>query len=102
MLASRPSSATLSARDMASLLIRYGAAFEIAARLRHTCELMEEAARAAVNGLTVVRGFGGIIAIDRGGAVTLPSTPLECIAYLREGGPIHTAIYDEAYWTGLP
>ena len=43
-------------------------------------------------------GSGGVVAVDRDGALALPfNTAGMYRGYLRDGGVIHTAIYDEAY-----
>ena len=81
--------------------IRYGAAFEIAARLRHAGQSLEAAARAVVDALAAAGGSGGVVAVDRTGALALPfSTAGMYRGYVRDGGALRTAIYDEPYQTG--
>jgi beta-aspartyl-peptidase (threonine type) len=81
--------------------IRYSAAFEIAARLRHADQSLEAAARTVVDSLAAVGGSGGVIAVDRTGMLSLPfSTPGMYRGYVRNHGPLRTAIYDEPYQTG--
>jgi beta-aspartyl-peptidase (threonine type) len=93
----------VSATGHGELFIRHGAAFEIAARLRHAHQSLEEAARAVIDHLAAVGGSGGVIAVDRGGAVTLPfNTAGMYRGYVQNHGAIRTAIYDEAYQTGPP
>ncbi len=90
----------VSATGHGELFIRYGAAFEIAARIRHTGQSLEEAAHAVIENLATVAGSGGVIAVDRAGALALPFNAAGMYrGYIREGGKIHTAIYDEAYQT---
>ena len=92
----------VSATGHGELFIRYGAAFEIAARLRHAHQSLEEAARTVIEHLAAVGGSGGVIAVDRGGAVSLPFNTVGMYrGYVRGRGAIYTAIYDEAYRTEL-
>jgi beta-aspartyl-peptidase (threonine type) len=93
----------VSATGHGEFFIRYGAAFEIAARLRHAAQALEAAARAVVDALAAAGGSGGVIAVDRTGALTLPfSTAGMYRGYVRDGGSLRTAIYDEPYQTGSP
>lgn len=91
-------SCAISATGHGELFIRYGAAFEIAARLRHAGRQLAEAAQAVITGLAAVGGSGGIVAVDRTGALALPfNTARMYRGYVRDGEAIRTAIYDERY-----
>jgi L-asparaginase / beta-aspartyl-peptidase len=81
--------------------IRYGAAFEIAARLRHGGQSLQQAARAVVDELGAVGGAGGIVAVGLTGAPALPfNTPGMYRGYVLADGAIQTAIWDEPYRIG--
>ena len=91
-------SCAVSATGHGEFFIRHVAAFAIDARLRHTGQLLDEAARAVIDELMAAGGSGGVVAVDRGGALALPfSTAGMYRGFVREGGAIHTAIYDEPY-----
>ena len=91
----------VSATGHGEFFIRYGAAFEIAARLRHAGQSLQVAAQAVVHALAAAGGAGGVIAVDRMGMLSLPfSTAGMYRGYVRDGGELHTAIYDEPYQTG--
>jgi len=88
----------VSATGHGEFFIRYGAAFAIAARLRHAGQPLDRAAQAVIDELAAAGGSGGAIAVDRAGALTLPfSTAGLYRGFVRDGMGIHTAIYDEAY-----
>ncbi|MBV8505233.1 MAG: isoaspartyl peptidase/L-asparaginase [Alphaproteobacteria bacterium] len=88
----------VSATGHGEFFIRHAAAFAIAARLRHTRQSLDQAARAVIDELAVAGGSGGVIAVDRAGALALPfNTAGMYRGYVRDGGAIHTAIYDEPY-----
>jgi beta-aspartyl-peptidase (threonine type) len=88
----------VSATGHGEFFIRYGAAFEIAARLRHARQPLEAAARGVIDALAAFGGSGGVIAVDRTGALSLPfSTAGMYRGYARDRGSLHTAIYDEPY-----
>jgi L-asparaginase / beta-aspartyl-peptidase len=78
--------------------IRYAAAHEIAARIAHAGQPLAQAAASVVAELGRIGGSGGLVAVDRGGAITLP---FNCAGmyrgYVQDGGIVYTAIYDEAY-----
>jgi L-asparaginase / beta-aspartyl-peptidase len=96
-------SCAVSATGHGEFFIRYGAAFEIAARLGHAGQSLEQAAPAVIASLAVVGGSGGVVAVDRTGALALPfNTAGMYRGYSRESGAIHTAIYDEPYRIHLP
>ncbi|HJY51030.1 MAG TPA: isoaspartyl peptidase/L-asparaginase, partial [Stellaceae bacterium] len=59
---------------------------------------VDGAARAVIDELMAAGGSGGVVAVDRDGALALPfSTAGMYRGFVREGGAIHTAIYDEPY-----
>lgn len=91
-------SCAVSATGHGEFFIRYGVAFEIAARLRHTRLSLDQAAQAVIGELGAIGGSGGVVVVDRTGALALPfNTERMYRGYVRDGGPIHTAIYDEPY-----
>jgi L-asparaginase / beta-aspartyl-peptidase len=88
----------VSATGHGEFFVRYSAAFEIAARLRHAGQSLQSAARAVIDALAAIGGSGGVVAVDRTGALALPfNTEGMYRGYVRDGGAIHTAIYDERY-----
>jgi beta-aspartyl-peptidase (threonine type) len=91
-------SCAVSATGHGETFMRLGAAFEIAARMRHRGQTLAEAAREVVEGLAEAGGSGGLVAIDRDGALALP---FNCAGmyrgYVTANGIISTAIYDEPY-----
>lgn len=88
----------VSATGHGEFFIRYGVAFEIAARLRHAGQLLEEAARVVTGELAALGGTGGVVAVDRSGAVSMPFTTEGMYrGYVRAGGAMHTAIHNECY-----
>jgi len=88
----------VSATGHGEFFIEHGAAFEIAARLRHAHQPLPDAAQAVLDSLDAVGGSGGVVAVDRTGATALPfNTGRMYRGYVRDGGAIHTAIYDEPY-----
>jgi L-asparaginase / beta-aspartyl-peptidase len=88
----------ISATGHGEFFMRYGAAFEIAARLRHAGQSLQQAADAVVAALAVLRGRGGLVAVDRTGALALPfNTTGMYRGYVRADGSVHTAIWDEPY-----
>jgi beta-aspartyl-peptidase (threonine type) len=88
----------VSATGHGEFFIRHGAAFAIAARLRYAGQPLDQAARAVIHELMAGGGSGGVVAIDRAGALALPfSTAGMYRGYVRDGIAIRTAIYDEPY-----
>ena len=91
-------SCAVSATGHGEVFIRFAAAHEIAARMRHRGQPLVEAASEVVDELARVGGSGGLVAVDRNGALALP---FNCSGmyrgYVREDGILHTAIYDERY-----
>jgi beta-aspartyl-peptidase (threonine type) len=91
-------SCAVSATGHGEFFIRYAAAHEVAARLVHAGDSLDIAAAAIIAEITAAGGSGGLVAIDRNGAIALPfSTPGMYRGYARGDGVIHTAIFDEAY-----
>jgi L-asparaginase / beta-aspartyl-peptidase len=88
----------VSATGHGEFFMRYGVAFEIAARLRHAGQSLQQAARAVVDSLAAIGGSGGVVAVDAAGKLALPfSTDGMYRGYVCNNGAIHTAIYDEPY-----
>ena len=88
----------VSATGHGEFFIRYAAAFAVAARVRYAGQSLDPAARAVIDELMAAGGSGGVVAVDRDGALALPfSTAGMYRGYVRDGIAIHTAIYDEPY-----
>jgi L-asparaginase / beta-aspartyl-peptidase len=91
-------SCAVSATGHGEIFIRWGAAFEISARLRLAGDGLETAAAAVVDLLRQQGGLGGLVAVDKDGNLALP---FNCggmyRGWVREDGVIRTAIYDEPY-----
>ena len=91
----------VSATGHGEFFIRYSTAFEIAARLRHAGQSLQQAAYAVVEALAACGGRGGVVAVDRTGALALPfNTAGMYRGYVRADGVFHTAIWDEPYLSG--
>jgi len=91
----------VSATGHGEYFIRHAVAHEIAARIRWAGQSLDEATRAVVvDTLGPIGGSGGLVAVDRGGAVSLC---FNCSGMYRgfvlNDGTFHTAIYKEAYRT---
>jgi L-asparaginase / beta-aspartyl-peptidase len=88
----------VSATGHGEFFMRYGTAFEIAARVRYAEQSLSQAADAVIETLAKLGGRGGVVAVDRAGALTLPfNTSGMYRGYVRADGAIHTAIWDEPY-----
>jgi len=91
-------SCAVSATGHGEYFIRFGVAHEVAARIAHRGERLAEAARAVIDDVGRVGGSGGLVAVDRDGALALP---FNCSGmyrgYVKCDGIVYTAIYDEAY-----
>jgi beta-aspartyl-peptidase (threonine type) len=88
----------VSATGHGEFFIRHAAAFAIAARLHHAGQSLDVAARAVVDELAAAGGSGGVVAVDRNGALAWPfSTAGMYRGYVRDGLAIRTAIFDEPY-----
>jgi L-asparaginase / beta-aspartyl-peptidase len=80
------------------MFMRYGVAFEIAARMRHAGLSLGKAARDVIHELGELGGQGGIIAIGGTGAPALLfNTAGMYRGYVLAEGKIHTAILGEPY-----
>jgi L-asparaginase / beta-aspartyl-peptidase len=83
------------------MFMRYGVAFEIAARMRHAGLSLDQAARAVIDELNELGGRGGVIAVDRTGGSTLPfNTAGMYRGYVLADGKIRTAIWNEPTKSG--
>jgi beta-aspartyl-peptidase (threonine type) len=88
----------VSATGHGEFFIRYGVAFEIAARLRHAGFSLQEAAQSVIEEIAGRAASGGLVAVDRAGAVAMPfNTEGMYRGYVREDGAIYTAIHREPY-----
>lgn len=76
--------------------MRYTVASEVAARIRLLGQSVEHAAREVIEELARVGGAGGLIAIDRSGAIALP---VNCSGMFRgwldRRGEVHVAVFAE-------
>jgi L-asparaginase / beta-aspartyl-peptidase len=91
----------VSATGHGEFFTRYAAAFEIAARPRQAGQSLHQAAEAVIEALAKFGGRGGVVAVDRTGALALPfNTSGMYRGYLRADGPIRAAIWDEPYLLG--
>ncbi len=92
------SACAVSATGHGEMFMRYGVAFEIAARVRHAGLPLDEAARAVIDELGEFGGRGGVIAVSYTGAPALPfNTAGMYRGYLLAEGKIYTAIWNEPY-----
>jgi len=93
-------SCAVSATGHGEFFIRFGAAHEIAGRMRHGGQPLAAAAAAVVAELGRAGGSGGLVAIDCNGTIALP---FNCSGmyrgYVSGRHALHTAIYDEPYRT---
>jgi beta-aspartyl-peptidase (threonine type) len=88
----------VSATGHGEFFMRHAAAFAIAARLRHANQSLDRASRAVIDELVAAGASGGVVAVDRTGVLALPfNTAGMYRGYVRDGGVIYTAIYDEPY-----
>ncbi|MGH7002203.1 MAG: isoaspartyl peptidase/L-asparaginase family protein [Stellaceae bacterium] len=86
----------VSATGTGEFFIRFAAAHEIAARIRHRGDTLEWAAKEVVADLGRIGGRGGIIAVDRTGAVALPFNSQGMYrGTIRADGVALTALYQE-------
>src|SRR5437763_146607 len=88
----------VSATGHGEFFIRFGAAHEIAARMRHGGRSLLAASRQVVEELGRLGGSGGLVAVGRDGELAFP---FNCSGmyrgYVETDGIVYTAIYDEAY-----
>jgi beta-aspartyl-peptidase (threonine type) len=91
----------ISATGDGEFFIRFGVAHEIASRIRHRGDTLTQAAGAVIAELGRLGGSGGLVAVSQDGELALP---FNCSGmyrgFVREGGVIHTSIYDEPYRIG--
>lgn len=88
----------VSATGHGEMFMRYGVAFEIAARIRHTGLSLDQAARAVIDELGELGGRSGVIAVDRTGGLALPfNTDGMYRGYVLADGKSHTAIWNQPY-----
>jgi beta-aspartyl-peptidase (threonine type) len=88
----------VSATGTGEVFIRYTAAAEIAARIRHAGQSLRQAAYDVVAELAVRGGDGGLIAIGPSGLPVLPFNSTGMYrGYAGPDGVAHTAIHREAY-----
>ena len=92
------SACAVSATGHGEMFMRYGVAFEIAARIRQAGLSLDKAARAVIDELDKFGGRGGVIAVGRTGAPTLPFNTVGMYrGYVLADGKIHTAIWNEPH-----
>src|SRR4029077_9040589 len=65
-------SCAVSATGDGEFFIRFGVAHEVAARIVHRRDSLDEAARAGIDGLGGIGGWGGLVAVGRDGELALP------------------------------
>jgi len=93
-------SCAVSTTGTGEVFIRYTAAAEIAARIRHAAQTLEEAAAAVITELRAHGGDGGLIAIAASGPPVLPFNSNGMYrGFVTEDGILHTAIHREPYRT---
>ena len=91
----------VSATGHGEFFIRYGVAFEIAARLRHGGGSLADAAEGVIAELASIGGAGGVIAVGREGALAMPFNSAGMYrGFVRDDGPLSTAIRNEPFRTG--
>ena len=92
------SACAVSATGHGEMFIRYGVAFEIAARIHHADLSLDEAARAVIDELSEFGGQGGVIAVGQTGVPALPfNIPGMYRGYALADDKIYTAIWNEPY-----
>jgi beta-aspartyl-peptidase (threonine type) len=88
----------VSATGHGEFFIRYAVAHEIAARIAHGGRSLADATESVVAELGRAGGSGGLVAVDRAGALALP---FNCAGmyrgYAKDDGIVYTAIYDEDF-----
>lgn len=85
--------AAVSCTGQGEYFIRTAVAAQIAHRLRFGGQALEDAARAAIQGVADLGGHGGLVSVDRDGAVAMPfaSSGLKRAALLLDGTIISEA-----------
>jgi isoaspartyl peptidase/L-asparaginase-like protein (Ntn-hydrolase superfamily) len=91
----------VSATGHGEFFLRYAVGHEIDARLRWAGQSLDEACHAVVvDVLAPIGGSGGLVAIDHRGTLCLPFNSEGMYrGYAMLDGPLHTALYREAYRT---
>jgi beta-aspartyl-peptidase (threonine type) len=90
----------VSATGTGEVFIRFTAAAEIAARIRHAGQSLAEAAEAVIAELAAHGGDGGLIAIGAAGPPVLPFNSSGMYrGFAGADGLLHTAIHREAFRT---
>jgi beta-aspartyl-peptidase (threonine type) len=78
------------------VFIRYTAAAEIAARLRHAGQSLDQAAADVIAELAARGGDGGLIAVGRSGPPALPFNSTGMYrGFIDEHGALHTGLHGE-------
>jgi beta-aspartyl-peptidase (threonine type) len=91
-------SCAISTTGTGEVFIRYNAAAEISARIRHAGQTLEAAAKAVIAELLNHGGDGGLIALGPSGPPVLPFNSNGMYrGFVTEDGVLHTAIHREAY-----
>jgi len=91
-------SCAISTTGTGEVFIRYSAAAEISARIRHAGQTLEQAASTVIAELATHGGDGGLIAIGPAGPPVLPFNSNGMYrGFVNEDGVFHTAIHREAY-----
>jgi L-asparaginase / beta-aspartyl-peptidase len=91
-------SCAVSATGYGEFFIRFAAAHEIAARLRHRGDSLAAAAGAVIDELGRLGGAGGLVAVAAAGAPVLPFNGSSMYrGYVGCDRIVYTAIYDEPY-----
>jgi beta-aspartyl-peptidase (threonine type) len=86
----------VSATGWGEFFIRASAAHEIASRIRYGNETVDDAAKMTIDAIGQMGGTGGVIAIDRNGAITMPfNTEGMYRAWRTASGDSGIAIYRE-------
>ncbi len=84
----------VSATGHGEYFIRYAVAHEISARMRWAKQSLKKASEGVIAELAPLGGSGGLIAVDRTGAISLPFNSEGMYrAWMDASGALHTAIY---------
>ena len=84
----------VSATGHGEFFIRYAVAHEVSARMRLAGQSLKKASEGIIAELAPLGGSGGLIAVDRTGAISLPFNSEGMYrAWMDPSGALHTAIY---------
>ncbi len=84
----------VSATGHGEFFIRYAVAHEISARMRWAKQSLKKASEGIVAELAPLGGSGGLVAVDRTGAISLPFNSEGMYrAWMEPSGALHTAIF---------